>query len=137
MEYAAKVGMPVAIYVLTDGSVASDGTVDGSTDGRDKLIWKSDNSGTAGTFMLVYDPLGQPPVANHQIGHFRSSGSVETGATPVADNVNGLAEAIVLNYLALHGEEGRFGSDVLGSTNLAGQIPALMAFGQTPSPVGS
>jgi hypothetical protein len=39
----------------------------------------------------------------------------------------------VLNYLALHGEEGRFGNDVLSSTNLAGQRAALTAFGQTPS----
>jgi hypothetical protein len=136
LEYAAKVGTPLAVYVLTDGSVASDGTIDGSTDGRDKLIWKGDNSGTAGTFMLVYDPLGQPPVLNHQIGYFRASGAVETSASPIADNVTGLAQAIVLNYLALHGEEGRFGNDVVPGTNLVGQMAALTAFGQTPSTVG-
>ena len=133
LEYAAKVGVPLVLYVLSDGSVASDGVVDDSVDGRGKLIWKGDNSGTAATFMLVYDPLGQPPVLAHQIGHFRSSGSVETSATAIADNVTSLAEAIVLNYLALHGEVGRFGNDVLPGTPLGGQVAALTAFGQSPS----
>jgi hypothetical protein len=35
---------------------------------------------------------------------FRSSGDVETSATRVSNNVDLLAEAIVLNYLALHDE---------------------------------
>ena len=135
LEFAAKVGTPLVVYVLSDGSVASDGTVDGSGAGRDKLIWKGDNSGTAGTFMLVYDPLGQPPVLSHQIGFFRPSGSVETNATAIADNVSGLAEAIVLNYLGLHGQEGRFGVDVLMGSPLQGQIASLLAFAQTPSSV--
>jgi len=135
LQYAANVGTPLVIYVLTDGSVASDGTVDNSQDGRDKLIWKGDNSGTAGTFMLVYDPMGKPPVINHQIGFFRGGGSVETSGNAIADNVTGLAQAIVLNYLALHNEIGRFGNDVIPGSNLVGQIAALTAFGQTPSTV--
>jgi len=35
---------------------------------------------------------------------------VETSSTPAANNVNLLVETVVLNYLALHGEQGRFAS---------------------------
>ena len=34
--------------------------------------------------------------------------SVETSATPAANNVNLLVETVVLNYMALHGEQGQF-----------------------------
>ena len=40
----------------------------------------------------------------------RSDGSVETASTPAANNVNLLVETIILNYLALHGEQGQFAS---------------------------
>ena len=33
---------------------------------------------------------------------------METGATPAANNVNLLVETVLLNYLALHGEQGNF-----------------------------
>ena len=62
---------------------------------------------------MVYSPVQQPLLRNgaasQQIGHFRPSGNVETGATPFANSVTSLAEMVVLNYLALHGEEGLFG----------------------------
>jgi len=35
---------------------------------------------------------------------------VETSSTPAANNVNLLVETVVLNYLALHGEQGQFAS---------------------------
>jgi hypothetical protein len=111
LEYAARRGQQLMLYVFSDGSVDSDGTVDNSADGRGKLIWKSDNSGTAGVFILVYDPVAQPQLlspARQQIGYFRSSGSVETGANRVANNVEQLVQAVVLNYLALHDELGLF-----------------------------
>jgi hypothetical protein len=133
LEYAARVGTPLVVYVLSDGSVASNGELDNSVEGAGKGIWKSDNSGTASTFMLVYDPTARPTVLNHQIGRFRDSGSVETGANAIADNVSLLSEAIVMNYLALHGELGRFGADVIPGSSLAGDVAALTAFGTLPS----
>ncbi|MEL7298084.1 MAG: hypothetical protein AAGJ86_10510, partial [Pseudomonadota bacterium] len=49
------------------------------------------------------------PAARHQqIGYFRPDASGETGSSPVANNVNLLVEAVALNYLALHGEQGNF-----------------------------
>jgi hypothetical protein len=52
----------------------------------------------------------RPRATANQIGYFRPSGSVETAATAVANSAALLTEAVVLNYLALHGAVGSFGS---------------------------
>jgi hypothetical protein len=129
LEYAARVGRPLVIYILSDGSLSSDGVVDNSVDGAGKLVWRGDNSDTSSTVMLVFDPDGRPgmtPVGN-QVGRYRPSGSVETTASP-------LAEAIVLNYLALHNEVGRFGTVVPGATigTSAAVLDPLTAFAPLP-----
>jgi len=117
--------------VITDGSLASNGTIDNSTGGRGKGVWTGDNSDTAATFMMVYNPAGRPAMtpaaAQHQIGYFRPDGSVETAASAVANNVTLLAEAVVLNYLALHNRVGDFAS-VLPMNGLGGALDALTAF---------
>jgi hypothetical protein len=43
-----------------------------------------------------------------QIGYFTSDGSVETDATELSNNPASLSEAVVLNYLALHGLDSQF-----------------------------
>ena len=119
LEYAARIGRPLMMYVYSDGSLSSNGAIDNSADGRGKGEWSSDNQQTAATWFLVYDPngpaqlMGGTPEAmamHQQIGHMRANGNVETAATPVANNVNQLAQAVVLNYMALHGEQGNFGT---------------------------
>ena len=119
LEYAARVGMPLMMYVCSDGSVFSNGMVDDSENGRGKGVWTGDNSSTSASFFLVYNPGGAPQLigatpdmqAQHQqLGSMRSDGSVETASTPAANNVNLLVETIILNYLALHGEQGQFAS---------------------------
>jgi len=132
LEYAARRGRQLMLYVFSDGSVDSDGTLDNSNDGRGKGVWKSDDSQTAAVFMLVYNPAGRPQLTSpsaQQIGYFRPSGSLETGATRISNNVDQLVEAVVLNYLALHNEAGRFTS-VLPSHGLGSgaQIDAVTAF---------
>lgn len=137
LEYAAnvrwtdalnnpRVGLPIMIYVFSDGSVFSNGTPD-NRDINDngavilpggKGVWTGDNSSTACSFVLVYNPSGRPTLrtGNRQIGYFRDNGSVETAArtTPggfpiaAANNVNALVHTLILNYMALHGEEGQF-----------------------------
>jgi hypothetical protein len=119
LEYAAKQGIPLMIYVCSDGSVFSNGTTDDSIEGRGKGVWTGDNQQTASAFFLVYNP-GRRPVligataeeqATHQqIGYMRASGDVETASSPAANNVNLLVETVILNYMALHGEQGNFGS---------------------------
>ena len=128
LEYASLVGKPLMIYVFSDGSVASNGT----TDSTGKGIWKGDNSSTSASLMLVYSPNGLPAIVNNnqQIGYFRDTGSIETAATVVSNNVDQLAEAIVLNYMALHNDQGRFATVLpkqgLGTT--ATDLDKLIAF---------
>ncbi len=132
LEYAARLGQQLMVYVFSDGSVSSSGEIDDSVDGRGKGTWQSDQGSTAATFILVYDPAGRPvltsPTAN-QIGYFRSGADVETDANRVANNVNVLAEAIVLNYLALHDEAGRIGEVLPGhSLGTVAEIDSVTAF---------
>jgi hypothetical protein len=138
LEYAARVGVPVMMYVTSDGSVFSNGMIDDSENGRGKGVWTGDNSSTAGSFFLVYNPGGAPQLigatpeakaAHQQIGHMRPDGSVETTSSPAANNVNLLVETVVLNYLALHGEQGRISEVIprhgLGSANLMDSLTAF------------
>jgi len=121
LEYAARAnngnGVPLMMYVFSDGSLSSNGAVDNTADGRGKGEWTSDNSSTAASFFLVYNPGGPPSLIggtpaeqaiHQQIGFFRSDASVDTSATPAANNVNLLVETVILNYMALHGEAGNF-----------------------------
>jgi hypothetical protein len=105
------------LYVFSDGSLSASGQVDDSVEGRGKFMWTSDNQSTAASFFLVYNPRGRPQLldigaggtARHQqIGYFRGDGSVDRTSSPAANNVNLLVETVVLNYMALHGEQGQF-----------------------------
>jgi hypothetical protein len=133
LEYAARRGRQLMLYVFSDGSLDSDGAIDNSANGRGKGVWKGDDSQTAATFILVYDPAGRPqltrPTAG-QIGWFRPSGSLETSASRVSNNVEQLVQAVVLNYLALHGEAGRLNLVLPGHSlgGSAAELDALTAF---------
>ncbi|MEM7283687.1 MAG: hypothetical protein AAF438_18885 [Pseudomonadota bacterium] len=114
LEYAAQLGKPLMIYGFSDGAVSADlNTQEDDGNGTVKYRWRSDNSQTAAGFFLVYSPNGQPVLRNaeasQQIGYFRSSGDVETASSPFANSVVQMAEMVVLNYLALHGEQAMFG----------------------------
>lgn len=131
LEYAARRGQQLVIYVFSDGALDSDNTLDNSVAGRGKGNWRGDNQSTAAVFMLVYDPAGRPQLTQPgaQIGWYRNSGDVETNASRVSNNVNLLAEAIVLNFMALHDDVGRFAQALpnhgLGS---GAQLDALIGF---------
>jgi hypothetical protein len=109
LEYAARVGKPVMIYVFSDGSLASNGMIDSSVGGRGKGVWTADNQSVAATYFLVYSPAGKPvpmqsnPELSLQIGSFNSDGSINTTSSPAGNNVPNLAQMVVLNYMALHG----------------------------------
>jgi hypothetical protein len=114
LEYAARLDVPLMLYVFSDGSLSSNGVIDNSDDGRGKGEWTSDNSSTAGSFFLVYNPprLGGRPtlmggsldeqLQHQQLGYMDAGGSVARAATPMANNVNLLVNSVVLNYMALH-----------------------------------
>lgn len=133
LEYAARKGVPLMLYVFSDGSVSSNGTVDNSADGRGKGVWTGDNQSTAASFFLVYNPGGIPTLINddilrQQIGYFSADGSVVNASSPAANNVNLLVQTVALNYLALHGEQGRF-TDLFGtSLGNSAMLDSLTAF---------
>ncbi|HTQ35955.1 MAG TPA: hypothetical protein VMH77_02870 [Steroidobacteraceae bacterium] len=137
LEYAARTGRPLMIYVFSDGSLSSSGMIDNSAGGRGKGVWTGDNQSTAASFMLVHQPGGTVPmmmnagVARNQIGWFTADGSVDTNSHPGANAVNLLVYEVILNYLALHGRVGDFGTLFPGSGLGSGaQLDALTAFGQ-------
>ncbi len=127
LEYAATMGQPVMIYVFSDGSLASNGGLDESAStgsgatlrlgGRGKGNWTGDNSSTACSFFLVFDPNGgieayptSGLIDPRQIGRFSADGSVVTSATPAANNVNLLVNTVIANYMSLNGDLNQFAS---------------------------
>lgn len=126
LEYAARLKKPIMIYVYSDGSVFSNGMVDNSMAGRGKGVWTGDDQQTGSAFFLVYNPGNRPVLIggassdpmtitaaqriHQQIGFMRPSGDVETASSPAANNVNLLVETVILNYMALHGDQADFGT---------------------------
>jgi hypothetical protein len=145
LEYAARKGMPLMIYVFSDGSLFSNGMTDMSVMGRGKGVWTGDDQQTASSFFLVYNPGKRPilmdgtssdPAAitaaqrvHQQLGYMRPSGDVETASSPAANNVNLLVETVILNYMALHGEQNQFGTlfktNGLGNSTMMDKLTAF------------
>mgnify|MGYP000465108166 CR=1 FL=1 len=119
LEYAQRIGVPLMVYVFSDGSVASNGALDMNM-AIPKGQWTGDNSSTAASFFLVYNPNSQPVLnsaagqdqdQHQQLGWMRADASVETASGyAIANSVETLAEAVVLNYMALHDNVGLFNS---------------------------
>jgi hypothetical protein len=125
LEYAARMNKPLMIYIFSDGSLSANGAPDMSAGGRGKIPWTSDNQSTASSIVLVFNPTARATLrdpARLQVGSFSSGAAVVTTAFPGANAVNLLVETVVLNYMALHGEENvfasRFPAQGLGGTAL-------------------
>jgi hypothetical protein len=114
LEYAARKGKPVMIYVFSDGSLASSGMIDETAAGRGKGVWTADNQSVAATYFLVFDPKAKPtpaqtnPEMSLQLGYFNPDGSQNTAGSPAGNNVFNLVQMVVLNYMALHGQQANF-----------------------------
>jgi hypothetical protein len=139
LEFAARRGKPLMIYVFSDGSLSSNGRVDDSAGGRGKGEWTGDNQQTAAAFFLVYNPptaggravlltSGAGAARHQQIGYFSAGGDVVNSSSPAANNVNLLVQTVLLNYMALHGEAGNYNT-LFGSALGAGSaLDGLIAF---------
>jgi hypothetical protein len=131
LEYAARVGKPVMIYVFSDGSLASGGMIDNSVGGRGKGVWTADNQNVAATYFLVFNPAGKAvsaqanPEMSLQIGSFNADGSQNTTSSPAGNNVPNLVQMVVLNYMALH------------SANAVSQWPTLFPAPNLNNTLGS
>ena len=139
LEFAARRGKPLMIYVFSDGSLASNGMVDNSVDGRGKGQWTGDNQQTAAAFFLVYNPAasgGRPVLmtsgagaARHQqIGAYSAGGDVVNSSSPAANNVNLLVQTVLLNYMALHGEAGQYNTKFGSALGAGAALDGLIAF---------
>ena len=139
LEYAARTGKPLMLYVFSDGSLNSNGMVDNSTGGRGKNVWTGDNQSTAAAFFLVLNPSGRPVLStaggvaaarHQQIGYFKPSGDVDPSSSPAANAVNLLAETVILNYMGLHGQQGAFKTTFTSSGLSTAMIDGLVSFNQ-------
>jgi hypothetical protein len=78
---------------------------------------------------LLASPAPDGVSLHKQIGWFRTTdGSVETASSPAANNVNLLVDVVLLNYLALHGEQGLFNGLFGNSLGNTAAMDALIAF---------
>jgi hypothetical protein len=132
LEYAKRMGKPLMVYVFSDGSLSSTGMIDTSAAGRGKFGWQGDNQSVAATFFLVYNPNGRPvvnPAATtpNQIGSYTADGSVNTASSPAANAVNLLVNTVILNYMALHGQQANFATTI-ANNGLGSNIDPLIAF---------
>jgi hypothetical protein len=138
LEYAARVGVPLMICVITDGSLVSSGMPDNSVGGRGKGAWMADNTATGAALMLVYDPRSKPSTIMNQIGYFNPDGTINATGSPAANSVTLLAETMVLNYMALHGSAGAFQALTYANGQPSGlgaaaSYDSQIAFGQLAS----
>jgi hypothetical protein len=111
LEYAARRNVPLMIYVFSDGALSANMAVNNTPEGRGKLDWASDNQAGASSFVLVFQPGARPEMRSAtrlQIGSYTANGDVALNSSPAANAVNLLVETVILNYMALHGEEGQF-----------------------------
>jgi len=120
------------VYVFSDGSLSSTNMIDNSAAGRGKFGWQGDNSSVAATFFLVYNPSGRPVVnpsatTPNQIGSYTAGGSVNSASSPAANAVNLLVNTVILNYMALHGQQGNFASTI-PNNGLGTNLDKLIAF---------
>lgn len=139
LEFAARRGKPLMLYVFSDGSLSSNGRIDDSVNGRGKGEWTGDNQQVAASFFLVYNPpsLGGRPqlltrgggeARHQQLGYFSANGDVVTSSSPAANNVNLLVQTVLLNYMALHGEIGDFNARFGQALGSGSALDALIAF---------
>ena len=147
LEYARRKNTPLMLYVFSDGSVSSNGSVDTSMSTQtdksgnpvyqgNKGEWTSDNSGTASSFFLVYNPAGRPAHIDdgtiptelrQQIGYYTSDANVVTSSSPAANNVTSLVDMVLLNYMSLNGNFGQF-TTVFPNHGLGSNIDRYRAF---------
>jgi hypothetical protein len=120
LELAAQKGKDLMLYVFTDGGISSNGGIDASATGRGKLNWTGDSGDRSAAFMLMYKAGSKRPAlrsTGRQIGFFSDAGqAVDTKSSLIATDINKQAMAVVLNYLALDGNEAKL-ADVIGDSD--------------------
>lgn len=128
-ELAARKQKDVVIIVLTDGGVSANSDVDNTAAGRGKFGWAGDSGQRSSSLMMVYKKDGKPVVRteNRQLGYFRENGANETSALLTSNSHLNLNKAMVANYLALHGLEGKL-AEVVGTDPFRSVLDQYLVF---------
>jgi len=115
MQSASMKNTPVVVYIYTDGGVSARNEADPNAQGR--LVWAGDSGQRSASLMMVFNPNGRPAMrkTTRQVGAYKDDGSNNNSASPASNSVVNLAKAVVLNYLALHGQESNFAEVVTES----------------------
>jgi hypothetical protein len=131
LDYARRVGRPVMIQVISDGSLTSTGNADTSTAGRGKNGWQGDSQQVAASLLLAYSPKGRPTMNNQQIGFMNADGTVNATSSPAANANNLLVQTVILNWMAANGTIANFDAlfPMQGLGAAMGRTP-LVAFNQ-------
>jgi hypothetical protein len=129
LDYARRVGRPVMIQVISDGSLTSTGNVDTATAARGKLGWQGDNQQVAASFILAYSPKGRPVMNTQQIGYMNADGTVNAMSSPAANANNLLVQTVILNWMAANGTVANF-KTLFPAQGLGANIAPYTAFNQ-------
>lgn len=110
IKLAAAKGQNLFIHLYTDGGVGGDnaGTTDDTPAGAGRVNWVGDNGTTSTQVCIVYKhdhkrSVNGPlilPNKTRQIGHFRQGGGINLTSSSVANSVDQMWKAVILNYLA-------------------------------------
>ena len=100
------------IYVFSDGSLSANGMIEHDRR-RPRQARLGERQPVDGGFARAGASARAGRVAlrsahRMQIGSMSAGGAVVTTSSPAANAVNLLVETVLLNYMALHGEEGNF-----------------------------
>jgi len=136
----------VFIYLYTDGGLSSDGQINqvqdfdaaGAVTGTayDATQFVNDAGQTGAVVMLYYNHNATREERtmirqnNRQVGHFRLVNGrlgVDPGSSILADNVNVLAKWVVLNYLAVHGDQDRL-AEIVGDNPFLDNLAKYLVF---------
>jgi hypothetical protein len=129
LDYARRVGRPVMIQVISDGSLTSTGNVDTNAAARGKLGWQGDNQQVAASFILAYSPKGRPVMNTQQIGYMNADGTVNAMSSPAANANNLLVQTVILNWMAANGTVANF-QKLFPAQGLGANIAPYTAFNQ-------
>jgi hypothetical protein len=129
LDYARRVGRPVMIQVISDGSLTSTGNVDTNPMARGKLGWQGDSQQVAASFILAYSPKGRPVMNTQQIGYMNADGTVNAMSSPAANANNLLVQTVMLNWMAANGTVANF-SQIFPMQGLGANTAPYVAFNQ-------
>lgn len=152
IAYAHAMQKPVAIMIITDGGVLSNGNAEDNynaqlmqkLEGRErrqdlqsiitgeqigkKLSWRTDaNNVRGGAVMFVYHPSGVSQVRSGLVGAYRDGGVVDD-VNAMSNSAENMVAALTANWLALNGRQGEIAN--IMNEGISGNLDDFIVFDQ-------